>query len=476
MNLITLPHAAPESQGISSKAISSFLAAADSGIRELHSFMLLRHGQVLAECWWHPYTPRRPHMLFSLSKSFTSTAVGMAVAEGRLSVDDTLISFFPDDLPKKVSPNLAAMKVRHLLSMVTGQSADTVERLHRRGGSNWVRSFLALPVENVPGAPFVYNSGASFMLSAIVQKLTGQTLLDYLHPRLFEPLGIHNPTWESAPGGINCGGWGLSITTEDIAKFGQLYLQKGVWNGQRLLPEEWVTAATSKQVSNDSNKEVDWKQGYGYQFWRCQHNAYRGDGAFGQFCIVLPEQDAVIAITAGVEAMQPVLNLVWQHLLPALDKAPLPADDAAAQNLARQVGQFSLLPPQGAQSSPLAALISKKVYQVDPNPVKVSALSFDFTPQGCQVSIVQGKRRKHTFACGYGAWIEGYTSLTSRDPRAIFASGVWADEQTFVITLRYVETPFTQTVTCQFTGGQLAVTQVMNLAFGPKEGPTLVGR
>ena len=156
------------------------------------------------------------------------------------------------------------------------------------------------------------------MLSAIVQKATGKTVLDYLKPRLFEPLGIEHPTWETSPQGISTGGYGLSIRTEDIAKFGQLYLQKGKWHGKQLVPAAWVEAATARQTSNGSNPKSDWDQGYGYQFWRCRHGAYRGDGAFGQYCIVMPEQDAVIAITSGVKDMQAVLNLVWDKLLPAM--------------------------------------------------------------------------------------------------------------------------------------------------------------
>ena len=209
-------------------------------VHDLHSFMLLRHGQVVARGWWSPYAAQRPHMLFSLSKSFTSTAVGLAVAEGRLTVDDPVLSFFPEDAPAKVSPNLAAMRVRDLLSMSTGHAKDATGRATHKKEGNWVKGFLSLPVRYAPGTHFVYNSAATYMLSAIVQKLTGMTLLDYLRPRLFEPLGIDNPTWESCPRGINTGGWGLSVRTEDIARFGQLYLQKGVWKGQRILPEAWV--------------------------------------------------------------------------------------------------------------------------------------------------------------------------------------------------------------------------------------------
>lgn len=294
-----LPRSTPADQGVSARGIAAFIDALAARSLQVHGCMILRHGYVIAEGWWQPYAADMPHMLFSLSKSFTSTAVGLAVHEGRLSVEDPVTSFFPEDLPESIGPNLAAMRVRHLLMMGTGHDKDTTPRLRQAGSDNWVRGFLGLDVEHAPGSKFVYNSGASYMLSAIVQKVTGLTLLDYLTPRLFGPLGIDGATWESSPQGINAGGWGLSLTTEGIARFGQLYLQQGRWHGEQLVPEAWIREATSPQISNGAGGSSDWAQGYGYQFWRCRHNIYRGDGAFGQYCIVMPEQDAVIAMTGG---------------------------------------------------------------------------------------------------------------------------------------------------------------------------------
>lgn len=186
---LSLPRATPESQGVDSRAIAAFLAATEQTVDHLHSLMVLRNGQVIAEGWWHPYAAERPHLLFSLSKSFTATAVGMAIAEGRLTLDDQVIGFFPEDTPAVVSENLAALKVRHLLSMSVGQATEPTLRQEH----NWVRSFLSHPVEFMPGTQFLYNSIATYMCSAIVQYLTGQTLTDYLRPRLFDPLGIDHP-------------------------------------------------------------------------------------------------------------------------------------------------------------------------------------------------------------------------------------------------------------------------------------------
>ena len=319
---VRLPRSSPESQGVSSKAIREFIETANQKIDTLHSFMLIRHGQVVAEGWWKPEAADKPHVLHSLSKSFCSTAVGLAVAEGKLSIDDPVLKFFPDDAPEKPSDKLKQMRVRDLLTMSTGHETEP----KFTADAPWVQTFLAHPVPHKPGAHFQYNSPATYMQSAIVQKVTGQTVLEYLKPRLFEPLGIQNPEWMTSPQGISTGGWGLMICTEDIAKFGQLYLQKGKWNGKPLVPASWIEMATSKQVSNGSDPARDWDQGYGFQFWRCRHGAFRGDGAFGQFCVVLPEQDAVIAITADTKDMQAELNVVWDKLLPAFHAAALPAN------------------------------------------------------------------------------------------------------------------------------------------------------
>ncbi len=319
---LALPRSTPEAQGVSSAGIREFIETADREVSSMHSFMLVRNGHVVAEAWWAPESADKPHILWSLSKSFTSTAVGLAVAEGKLSVDDLVLKYFPDDAPAEPSANLKAMRIRDLLTMNAGHQ----DELNWRATEHWAKAFLSHPVPHKPGSHFRYNTPATYMLSAIVQKVTGETLLEYLKPRLFQPLGIADPKWETSPQGISIGGYGLYLRTEDIAKFGQLYLQKGKFNGKQLLPESWVDHATSKQVSNGSDPSNDWDQGYGFQFWRCRHGAYRGDGKDGQFCIVLPDQDAVIAITANTGDMQAELNIVWDNLLLAFSDAPLKED------------------------------------------------------------------------------------------------------------------------------------------------------
>ena len=341
---VSLPRSTPEAQGVSSEIIRAFVEAADQRVRTMHSFMLVRHGHVVAEGWWKPEAADKPHVMHSLSKSFTSTAVGLAVAEGKLSVDDPVLKFFPEDAPAAPSDKLKAMRVRDLLTMNSGHEVEVKFTTN----APWVQTFLAHPVPHKPGTHFLYNTPGSHMLSAIVRKVTGETVLDYLKPRLFDPLGIENPEWPSSPQGNTFGGWGLKIRTEDIAKFGQLYLQKGKWNGKQLVPAAWVEQAAAKQVSNGSDPSKDWDQGYGFQFWRCRHGAFRGDGANGQFCIVLPEQDAVIAITADTRDMQSELNVVWDKLLPAFHAKKLPANKEEQAKLKEMLANLAVRPPPSA--------------------------------------------------------------------------------------------------------------------------------
>lgn len=310
-------------------AVDAILAAdeADNSV-QFESLMVLKHGKVVYEGWYGDAAPDKPHQMFSVSKSFTATAVGMAVDAGLLKVTDKLVDFFPDKLPEEVSDNLKAVTVHDLLTMNSGQETEA----RFRGSDDWVTSFLAHPFVHTPGTWYCYNSLGTYMLSAIVQKLTGEKVLDYLTPRLFEPLHIEIPEWEESPQGINAGGWGLQLKTEDMAKFGQLFLQKGVWNGQRLISEAWVNEASKYQVpsvpAGTRPDEIEAKGltpencsfllGYGYQMWRCPENAYRADGARGQYIMVIPDSDAVIAITANSGNLQAEQDLVYKYLFPAL--------------------------------------------------------------------------------------------------------------------------------------------------------------
>ncbi|MES2661204.1 MAG: serine hydrolase [Verrucomicrobiota bacterium] len=334
-----LPRSTPEAQGISSQAILDFVKAADKSVNTFHSFMILRHGHVISEGWWKPESADKPHVMNSVSKSFNSTAVGLAIQEGKLKLDDPVLKFFPEEAPENPSENLKAMTVKDLLTMTCGHDSEP-----KRDGGPSVKQFLAQPVPHKPGTHFLYNTMGSYTLSAIITKVTGQTSLEYLKPRLFEPLGIENPRWDKSPEGNSLGGYGLYIRTEDIAKFGQLYLQKGKWEGKQLIAEEWVKQATTKQVPNEKESHADigsdWQQGYGFQFWQCRHNAYRGDGAGGQFCVVMPDQDMVIAITADTGNMQGELNVIWDHLLPAVQNSALPTDNAARENLKQAISEL----------------------------------------------------------------------------------------------------------------------------------------
>jgi hypothetical protein len=461
-----LPRGTAEAEGVDPRRILDFLQAAGENGFELHSFMMLRHGRVIAELWWEPYGPEWVHSMYSMSKSFTSTAVGLAVREGRLTVEDRVISFFPEDVPWQVTENLAAMRVRDLLTMSAGNEKEPTQACVR--SENWVRTFLAQRIAQRPGTQFLYNSAATYMCSAIVQRLTGQTVLEYLKPRLFEPLGIRNVRWETCPRGINTGGWGLSIQTEGLAKFGELLLRKGRWNGTQILPEAWVDEATRYQIQQPGGDkpdrpkaENDWLQGYGYQFWRCRHGGFRGDGAFGQFTIVLPAQDAVIVMTSENKNMQGQLDLVWRHLVPAF------SDPRGSGGQPVAFPQTRLPLPPGRTETP-PAFAAQRTYRLEPNDLGIDTVSFSFTPERCLFTA-----DARSIACGFGTWLRGEVAFPGAPPRLIrggrppetektrvSAAAAWTGEHILTMSWRYHETPHRDTVTCEFdeSGGTVTLT------------------
>ena len=480
----SLPRSSPEQQGIASTDLLAFVEAADREIDTMNSFMLVRHGQVVAEGWWAPYDRNTPHVLYSLSKSFTSTAVGFAVAEGKLNLDDQVIKFFPEEVPADPSVNLRAMRVRDLLRMNTGNQFEAPIRVDDPGkqSDTWVKTFLMHSVPFKPGTHFLYNSPATYMLSAIVQKATGMTVLEYLRPRLFDPLGFKDPVWISSPQGITAGAYGLSVRTEEIARFGELYLRQGIWNGKQLLPAAWVREATSMQTSTGSAPLSDWDQGYGYQFWRSRHNSFRGDGAFGQYCMVIPELDAVVAITSGVRNMQQVMNLVWDKLLPAMKPGRLSENAAARRRLESRLAALRVKFPNGSPSSPVSSSVSGKWFEFAENSRGIKALSFDFNSPSPSL-IVRTATGETRMTVGSDTWTNSRGQFTNGLERAlsvpenplVAASGAWIAEDTFTVKIVLSETPYYSSMNFKFDGNRLLFDAEHNVYFGPTKLPQLIG-
>lgn len=463
----------PAAEKVSSKKILEFLEAADKSNHEFHSIMVLRNGKVVAEGWWSPYKPGLKHTMYSVSKSFTSTAVGFAVKEKLLTVEDKVVSFFPEQLPPIVNENLAALRVKDLLTMSVGQSPDPTRAI--APDSNWIRSFLSTPILHKPGSKFLYNSMATYMLSAIVQKVTGQKVIEYLTPRLFTPLGIDGMDWETDGLNINTGGWGLRIKTEDMAKLGQLYLQKGKWNGIQVLPAEWVEEATTLKIEQEpdapqSKKDSsDWLQGYCYQFWRSRNNSYRGDGAFGQFIIVLPGKDAVIAVTAETTDMQDEFDLIWKYLYPAFSESSPNESSSDQIALEKKLSLLALPNPHKSNFSATKNL-SGSNFLLEKNEKNIRSLSFELKGENLHLTI-NTDTSTHEIKFNPGSWsldettrpgpylVAGARSaLKGLPPFKTAGSYNWKDKSTLELWLRYIESPHTELFTFKFKDPGILIT------------------
>jgi CubicO group peptidase (beta-lactamase class C family) len=464
----SLPRRSPSEQGVDSRAVLAFIDEAAAQGVELHSLMLFRRGAVVAEGWWWPYRSDRLHMQHSLTKSVTACGVGLAIAEGRFGLDDKVVSFFEDEVPANAAPGLPQLTVRDLLTMQTGHGEGVSGSVWRQITTSWVAEFFKLPLVHEPGTTFVYNSASSFMLSALITRTTGQSLRDYLEPRLFQPLDIRNVQWDMGPGGINPGGNGLSWTTLDTLKLGLLHLQEGQWEGRQILPASWVSEATRPRARNGR---------YGYQWWMGpSHSAYYAAGLFGQFCFVFPEHDAVLACTAGATD-EKLRDLVWRYFPAAFESEP--GKDAV---LAERCRNLRLLEPLTGTSSPRAQAVSGRKFAMQTNEDQVLSVRFDFNAERVVFSL-QDARGTHNIAVGLHDWIESDTTMTGGklhhqyepDSLRVVAGGRWLDERTFEMTWQFVETAFRDKVVCRFDGDSLTLDRSVNVNSAATSRPTLRG-
>lgn len=419
MKELFFPEMNPEALGIPSSAVSAFVNDLNQ-LEQSHAFVLMRHGKIAARGAWSPYTMELPHELFSLSKSFVSCAIGIAQGENRLKISDRVMDFFPEYLSDRVSPEMKTVTLKNLLTMSSGHDRCSFNFVDFEHG-DWLRGIFESPLFYRPGERFVYNSGATFLLAAVIRKVTGMNVSEYLQSRLFDPLEIQPPEWNCNPQGTNIGGWGLWLNVMDIAKFAHLLLHRGCWNGRQLVPAEYLAEATSYQADNSMNESPDWKIGYGYQFWRCREGGFRGDGAAGQYAVVYPEKDLTLAFVSGMGGMQQVLTSLQERILPVLKEQPLPENPAASAQLRTPLENLrAALPPDmsaGVAGTPECAAGE---YAAAPNRWGIQNIKLSFGNDSCSLDI----DGVHVLA-GFRETEYSNAALAARTPHRVAARAAW---------------------------------------------------
>ncbi|WP_028049334.1 serine hydrolase [Cellulomonas sp. URHD0024] len=451
-----LPRSTPIASGVPSRAVSALLDQLEARSVPCHSLMIVRHGHVIAEGWWAPYSAERPHLLYSLTKSFTSVAVGLAITDGLLSLDDRVVDVLAEHVPADIPEQGLRLTVHHLLSMTTGHATDTLEEAWRLQPDDLVRGFLRLPFAHAEGTRHTYDNSTGFVLARMVERVTGRDLRDLLDERLFAPMGIDLVEWDQVASGASFGFHGLHLTTEAVAAFGELLLREGRWGDRQIVPQEWVKLATSQHIETfeveGSPENEDSLCGYGYQFWMSRHG-YRGHGAYGQRCIVVPSHDLVVAVTGETEPGA-VLDLLWDYLLPALDEVESARDDEA---LAERLRSLSLEPVRGtADPGRSAVAIHEATARNAP------------LPDGITVAVrpVDGGWRvrlgSFDVEVGHRTWRE-----SSPLGRPVVATGAWQGD-TFVADLYVITTPHHVRLVVDAGGGAAAATWSTVPLTGPR--------
>ncbi|GIP25656.1 hypothetical protein J23TS9_07860 [Paenibacillus sp. J23TS9] len=444
----------PENHRLSSKALVEFFTRIEQLKLEINSFMLLQDGKAIAQFFRPPYRKDSPKLLYSLSKSFTSIAVGIAWDNGFLNLDDKVISFFPEKLPRIITPNLAKMTVHHLLSMNAGHHDNIYATVANE--QDWVKTYLSLDVEHEPGSHYRYSTHSTYMLSAIIKQVTGQNMIDFLMPRLFEPLGISRLSWETCPLGISAGGMGLSIPTEGIAKFGLMLLNRGVYEGIRIVSEQFIKLATTEQSDNRAGAErIDSAQGYGYQIHLCRRGCYRGDDGFGQLCFVAPKENLVIAATSSFKNMKPLqtlLDLIYEHIIDQLDNnvSYNPEYNIELQKL------LSIIPNSVPAIKPVPVnmpIVNASSYVMNDNPHGLKKITFHLKEGLLELQVIYGDNRDNILPFNFTEPMDTkdvFNKDLSMHLQKVITYATWQDENTLQLTLFYIETPYVVTYTITF--------------------------
>lgn len=428
---VLLPRSTPAASGVSSRAIAATLDRIERHPVECHSIMVVRHGHVVAEGWWAPYSAGRPHLLYSLTKSFTSVAVGLAIADGLLSLDDRVVDVLPDHVPAGVSKQARRITVHHLLSMTSGHPADSLGEAWQLEPDNLVKGFLRVPFAYPEGTRHTYDNATTGVLARMVERVTGRGLPELLDERLFAPMGVGHAEWDRLASGAAFGFHGLHLTTEAVAAFGELLLREGRWQDRQLVPRDWVRLATRRHAETlpaaVGGGDADWLRGYGYQFWRSRHGFF-GDGSYGQECLVVPEHDLVVVLTGASIRVQPILDAIWECLLPGLDHAATAREDEIVAARLRRLS----LPAVAGGAGPGRSAVAKIDISAEDSPL----------PRDTPVSVrpvdggwLLGLGPSLTVEAGHGVRRE-----SAPLGRPIVASGAWQGD-TFVADLTVITTP-----------------------------------
>ncbi|MEU4538080.1 serine hydrolase [Streptosporangium sp. NPDC023825] len=455
-----LPRSTPAASGMSSRAVAALLDRLEERSIECHSIMVVRHGHVVAEGWWAPYSAERPHLLYSLTKSFTSVAVGLAIADGLLSLDDRVVDVLPDHVPAGISERGRRLTVHHLLSMTTGHRTDSLAEAWRLEPGDLVKGFLRVPFPEAEGTRHAYDNPTTFVLARMVERVTGRGLPELLDERLFTPMGVDHAEWDRVASGAAFGFHGLHLTTEAVAAFGELLLRGGLWGDRRLVPREWVRLATGRHIETlpleDGSAGADYLCGYGYQFWMSRHG-YHGNGAFGQHCVVVPSHDLVVAVTSANTREQSMLDAMWECLLPGVDRADSPRDD---EILADRLRRLSLAPVRGSAAPERSAKARLDASAEDSALPDGTTVIVDPVDGGWLLRLGSSL----DVEAGHGEWREG-----SPLGRPVVAAGAWRGD-TFVADLHVITTPHRVRLVVDAGAGTAVAT--WNLV--PLTGPSLV--
>ena len=393
---------APEAAGIPSSAIITFLEQVKKRNVCLHSVLIVRGGKLVYEGNFAPMKSDELHRMYSVSKSFVSVAIGFMVAEGTITLDDKIADYYPEYVTENIHPYAAAATVRDLLMM---SSIHDDQPYRGDVDKDWISCFFNVPPTHMPGQVFLYDTMGTVLCCALVERLSKMSILDYLRPRLLDPIGFSKDAWcVKTPCGYSWAGSGIMCTAEDLAKFAQVCMRHGEWEGKQLIPRDYIIEATSYQIDNRVNN-TSIQEGYGYQFWRMPENGFACVGMGSQLAICLPEEDLVFITTGDTQEYANnnyrAYEFFYDYIYPALSKTPLAPVEADVKKLSDMTAQLCIEPVAGLTRSPAADAYSGKTFVMDENALGFKTLRFDFSGDTGKMCYTT-ERGEHELSFGIG--------------------------------------------------------------------------
>lgn len=452
----------PEDEGVSPQSIIKFLDTCEKEINYLYSFAIVKNTNMLSKGYYAPMAPKIRKIMHSISKSVNSLAIGIIIDEGKLGLEDKVLDYFREKLPEQYDERLEKLRVKHLLMMCSSSAYTSASFINQEG--DWLTHYFSLIPYSLPGREFHYDTGASYTLSRLITKISGQNTFEFLNERLFKPMGIEDATWLCDKYGNSTGGWGLYLKFPDMVKLGQLFINYGKWEEKQLVPEWWMKEATSNKIETKNDPGFGWGYGYGYQFWQGPGNTFLAFGVFGQLIVCDPIKNIFVATTGGCSEQenQRLLDIIYETIISTAVNQPIPRQDEAYEMLTTRISKLCLPLAIGSATCNFESKFFERTYEFESNSCKVNAIQFTRKNEDNIQICINFEEEYVILDAGYKKWITTEATLDIPMHTLHSFSYAWKDEKTLILIQYLLNSSYSKFYEFNFYDNEVRMSAKLN--------------